>query len=101
VSVDGADYMWYDPRCCDALADVRDAGLLLVDGPPRSVSWRARYPALPLLKKHLAHDAVVILDDARRIDERAIARAWGKKYDKTVTHRPGVTGQWVLTPARR
>ena len=50
--------------------------LLIVDGPPHATSKMARYPAVPAFIDALAPGALVLLDDADRSDERAIARLW-------------------------
>lgn len=49
--------------------------LLLVDGPRRSLN---RYPAVPMLKEHLAHDGVVMLDDADRATEQETVELWAR-----------------------
>jgi hypothetical protein len=54
----------------DAFRDIDEIDLLLVDGPPGSLGEMARYPALHVLESQLASNAVVILDDADRPDER-------------------------------
>jgi predicted O-methyltransferase YrrM len=54
--------------------------MLVVDGPPFWVQKRARYPALPLLIGRLKRDAVVIVDDAGRDDERAIVQRWLEEF---------------------
>jgi hypothetical protein len=64
---------WYDE---DALRDVTDIGLLFVDGPPRSTGSLARLPAVPLLRERFAEQCTIILDDANRPDEQAIAERW-------------------------
>ncbi len=66
---------WYS---LDALAelDLGPIDLLVIDGPPGEDQRLARFPALPELAKRLADDAVVILDDARRPDEREAVRRW-------------------------
>ena len=58
------------------MPDTTPAGLLVVDGPPGTVRPMARYPALPVLLNRLAADATVVMDDARRPDEQAIAERW-------------------------
>ncbi len=64
---------WYDES---ALHDIEDVGLLFVDGPPRSTGTRARYPAVPLLRDHFSAEVTIIVDDADRPDEQAIAELW-------------------------
>lgn len=69
----GDTYRWYD--ISNLPADFK-IDLLLVDGPPAATGPHARYPALPLLKERLNHDAWVVLDDIVRPDERDIQASW-------------------------
>lgn len=73
VGLDGHSTPWYSPG---ATADLRDIGLLFVDGPPGVTGPAARYPAVPMLRDRLAPRAVVVLDDARRRDEQQTLLAW-------------------------
>lgn len=73
TTVDDWSGQWYDLSRLPQ--DIR-AGLLVVDGPPSTLSPLARYPALPLLRSRLAPGARVVLDDADRDDEREIVRRW-------------------------
>lgn len=66
--------LWYSE-----LAHVLDGlkiDLLLVDGPPGPLQPMSRLPALPELQALLADQCTVVLDDAVREDEKAIARSW-------------------------
>lgn len=54
--------------------------LLLVDGPPGFIQRLSRLPALPRLASRLAPGAAIILDDADRPDERAIAARWREAF---------------------
>jgi hypothetical protein len=60
----------------DALVDLPEIDLLLVDGPPGSAGTQARYPALPVLSDRLADGAIVVLDDFSRADETTIVERW-------------------------
>ncbi|PRY59060.1 class I SAM-dependent methyltransferase [Glycomyces artemisiae] len=75
--VGDAVWPWYD---LDAVPE-GPFDLLLVDGPPASVGSEARYPAVPLLLDRLAKDALVVLDDTRRPDERAIGERWAAELE--------------------
>jgi len=75
--VGDAAWPWYD---LDAVPE-GPFDLLLVDGPPASVGPEARYPAVPLLLDRLAKDALVVLDDTRRPDERAIGERWAAEFE--------------------
>lgn len=60
--------------------DLKDVGMLVVDGPPSTTGKLARYPALPVLRKRLAAGAVVIADDTARADEAEMIRRWLKEF---------------------
>jgi predicted O-methyltransferase YrrM len=73
LAANGKTYRWYDVEALDDLADI---DLLLVDGPPAATGPDARYPALPVLAEKLAGTATVILDDSNRPDEREAVQNW-------------------------
>ena len=77
VTVDGTQYNWYDTA---ELNRIKPIDMLIVDGPPAELGHHARYPALPLLADALSDNAVVILDDAARPDDRATIHRWLKKF---------------------
>lgn len=77
VESDGQTYQWYSP---DALRDLADIDLVLIDGPPAATGPQARYPALPQIISMLAPHATVILDDAHRQEESDIVDLWQSKY---------------------
>jgi predicted O-methyltransferase YrrM len=68
-------WQWYTLR-----PEIRKIDMLIVDGPPARTAWLARYPALPLLRERLSDDAVIVLDDVHRHDERVILRRWLSEY---------------------
>lgn len=70
--------------------------VLVVDGPPGSSAPKARYPAVPLLRRQLASECRILMDDGDRADERAIARAWRDELGATLTYLPGGRGGWLL-----
>lgn len=76
VPVEGAVWRWYDP----AAIPPGQIDMLVVDGPPGATGPEARYPALPLLADRLTEDALIVLDDSDRPDERAIARRWTERF---------------------
>lgn len=61
-------------------SDAAGVEMLVVDGPPRQVAFRARLPALPVLRQRLAANCVTFLDDADRTDEQAIVADWLRRY---------------------
>jgi predicted O-methyltransferase YrrM len=80
---------WYDLAAID---DLKGIGLLLVDGPPQSVGRHARYPAGPLLIPRCAADAVIVLDDTDRADERTVGRRWLDEWPDLERHPTNRTG---------
>lgn len=71
------EFQWYDPQ---AVQDLEDIDLLVVDGPPQATGKEARYPALPLLIERLAQDCLVVIDDFGRPDERHIVDQWLQEF---------------------
>lgn len=67
------EFRWYDPS---ALEDLAGIDLLVIDGPPTATGALARYPALPILSSRLAPQTTIVLDDARRADERSTVERW-------------------------
>ncbi|PRY60804.1 class I SAM-dependent methyltransferase [Glycomyces artemisiae] len=93
VDLDGERWRWYDPD----LVPHSEIDILLVDGPPGPTGPQARFPALPVLAERLAKDALVVLDDADRPDERAIAARWSDAHpDFTAEHLPHERGTLLL-----
>lgn len=86
TSLAGHATAWYDEA---ALEDLADVGLVFVDGPPESTGPLSRWPAVPVLHARLAADAVVLLDDAARPDEREAVARWTAEFpdlSATVLH---------------
>jgi hypothetical protein len=73
---DYGDFCWYDPPR-DALP--RDFGLVVADGPPGDVKG-GRFGLLPVLRSHLAPEAVILLDDAERVQEETVLQQWMNEY---------------------
>jgi predicted O-methyltransferase YrrM len=77
VEINGAKWLWYD------LTKVEIPGaidLLIVDGPPGTTQKLARYPAVPMLHEKLSSDAIILLDDGARTDERQIVEQWMEEF---------------------
>ncbi|WP_460676388.1 class I SAM-dependent methyltransferase [Hymenobacter coalescens] len=66
-------WKWYDIEGVDL---TRKIDILIIDGPPRTTQFLARYPAVPLLHECFADKALVLLDDANRSDEVIIVEKW-------------------------
>jgi len=73
---DGGCYQWY--ALDDLPADYID--MLIIDGPPGVIQKYSRYPALPLLNKHLSPGCNIFMDDAGRADELEIVELWKETY---------------------
>lgn len=69
-----SDFSWYDVP----LASMPEFSLVVCDGPPADTPG-GRYGLLPVMKKKLKPDAVILLDDAARHDERIIAERWARE----------------------
>ncbi|MFH2009812.1 MAG: class I SAM-dependent methyltransferase [bacterium] len=77
VTIAGQQWPWY-PR--EGLPSAPPIDLLIVDGPPMLSYPLARFPALPLLASQLAPDAIIVVHDADRPDEREVVRRWMSEY---------------------
>lgn len=75
IEIDGVMWQWYDT---DKLQDIDGIDLMLVDGPPQfdNPSDMARYPAMPLMRHKLNADAIVLVDDADREEDKAMCLRW-------------------------
>jgi len=76
---------WYDLAKLEPNATKFD--MLVIDGPPASLSPLSRYPALPQLDALLKSGAHVFLDDAARSEEVKVLQRWHKElpgYAQTV-----------------
>ncbi len=77
---------------------VRPIDLVFVDGPPGYADDNARYAAMPLLKKNLSDECVIILDDVDRPGERRIADEWADLLNYQMELLDGEKGITVLHP---
>jgi hypothetical protein len=71
--IPGHETPWYGE---EHWSDLRDIGLLVVDGPPSTTGERPRHPAVPLLGAQLAAHAVIVVDDLDRAEDREVAESW-------------------------
>jgi hypothetical protein len=90
---DYGDFSWYDPPLRSMPA--RFAGVVC-DGPPGDTKG-GRYGLLPVMRERLAPSAWILLDDAVRSEERAIASRWGAEFGATVEIRGTVRPYAALT----
>jgi predicted O-methyltransferase YrrM len=77
ITIGGEQWRWYDR---DRIPSTAPIDLLFVDGPHGLTQPLARYPALPVFRTRLAPDAIVVLDDGARPDERVIADRWSQRF---------------------
>ena len=73
-------YSWYDKHSIVDEIGSQKVDVLIVDGPPAKIGKETRYPAIPRLFDRLADQAIVLVDDAGRPDERKIVRRWVRKF---------------------
>lgn len=89
---DYGDYCWYDPPV-DILP--RDFGLVVADGPPGDVKG-GRFGLLPVLRSHFSRDAVILLDDAERPEEKAVLQKWANEYGVSHESRERDGKAWAI-----
>jgi hypothetical protein len=70
-------FQWYDPPLSSMPPQFT---LVVCDGPPGSTTG-GRYGLVPVMRPYLAPGCVILLDDAEREQERAIARRWAHELD--------------------
>ena len=70
--IEGKPYYWFRRRP----SATQTIDFLIVDSPPGSVCRESRFPAVPILKPHLASEWTIILDDTDREDEKSIEHQW-------------------------
>jgi predicted O-methyltransferase YrrM len=96
VEAGGRHARWYDLASLDEAARF---DLIIVDGPP---AWHGdslvRLPALYRLRRHLSDKGVLVLDDAARDGERAVARQWQRDFPD-LHFRMVQTGRGLLVAA--
>ncbi|MEM7166398.1 MAG: hypothetical protein AAF581_13100 [Planctomycetota bacterium] len=76
--VDHGEYCWYSVP--EQLP--KKFGLVICDGPPGATKG-GRYGLVPVLRTHLAPGCIVLLDDANRVEEQAIAKRWSDELGAT------------------
>lgn len=77
---DYGDFGWYDPQRASLPATF---ALVVCDGPPGDTKG-GRYGLVPVLGERLAPGCVILLDDAGRTQELAIARRWESELGGTL-----------------
>jgi hypothetical protein len=92
--LNGKTVRWYSAEYEPFLQGQID--VLLVDGPPGITAPKARYPAVPMLRTHLAPECWILMHDGDRSDEHAIAHAWRDELGATLSYVQGGRGGWLL-----
>jgi predicted O-methyltransferase YrrM len=84
---DHGDFSWYDAPLDEMPRDFR---LVIADGPPAQTKG-GRVGLPPVMRRHLADDCVVLLDDVERESEREVLRRWAEDYGlgHTLAERDG------------
>ena len=98
--IQGERHLWFKDRPHgDDLID-----FIIVDSPPGSLGKESRFPAVPILKSHLADQWTIVLDDTNRVDEQSIEKKWRLLLGETQIEKHGVGTKShfsVLTPLDR
>lgn len=66
-------WQWYD---LSKINFEEKIDLLVVDGPPRKIQNKSRFPALTILINKLSPEATIVLDDANRENEIEVIKEW-------------------------
>ena len=72
----GNDWKWYKT----SFTSDQKIDLLYVDGPPAHLQKLSRYPAVPILYDYLSKNAIIIIDDADREDDKMAVMKWIEEY---------------------
>jgi len=73
----GTSWKWYN---LESFSPVDPIDMVIVDGPPARLQRLSRYPALPLLSNWLSDEAIIVVDDGARKDERIVVEQWMEQY---------------------
>ena len=82
--IEDSNWLWYDTNSIKSQANI---DFIIVDGPPRKLQEKSRFPALPILFEKLSRESTIILDDSNRDNEIEVIESWQKFLDnKRVTY---------------
>lgn len=89
--------LWYaSEQARQILESVEHIDVLVVDG-PKSVSALSRAPALPSFADALDSNSLIVLDDSRRDNERAVIEHWRERFNIEIEQLSGsLTGQTYI-----
>jgi predicted O-methyltransferase YrrM len=77
VDITGQNRLWYDIGQLDKM---RNIDMLIIDGPPGYIQPLIRYPALPVLFDCLSDNAIIVMDDGARGDEKKTVEVWLREF---------------------
>ena len=83
--INNKEWLWYDFDNINIKE--HSIGFLVVDGPPTFLQKQSRYPAIPLLLKYLENDAIIVVDDYTRDDDKAVIKRWCAEFNELVLVR--------------
>ena len=86
--------LWYGRWILNGLPDKID--LLFIDGPGHFAGRSPRWPAGPELFGRLTDQAVVILDDGKRVKEKKALKRWAEDYPWLKQHNTKRSGAMLL-----
>jgi predicted O-methyltransferase YrrM len=81
ISLKENTWLWYETSELFEAIKNQSIDLLILDGPPWNTQKLARYPALPILFDFLSKNAIIVIDDAARKDEKEILNLWMKEFN--------------------
>ena len=82
---DYGEYEWYSTP---AALEGKEFDLVICDGPPGTTKG-GRYGLVPVMQPQLADRCLILLDDARRDEEQAIARRWQSELNASLEVKGG------------
>jgi len=77
-TINGVVWNWYD---ISNIKTDQKFDMLIVDGPPFQIQANSRYPAIPLLNKHLNKNAIVLIDDCKRDEDKSVVKQWISEFN--------------------
>lgn len=101
TTIGGQRLHWYASAAIGEVLALPRIDVLLVDGPPMHSGRLNRAGALPTFERQLHEHALVLLDDAYRPGERAVAQRWTRTMGYARTLWQTSRGQYAFNRGRR
>lgn len=93
IDINATLWRWYSLNNVPEKID-----MIIIDGPPGLATKLSRYPAGPALFPHTSDDAIFILDDAKRPDEKEIANLYELEFPNwSQNYMPFEKGILIMT----